>query len=167
MKLKVVLEQLEGKNVKLGSGVNFIYCGKVKDLSDIFEKEELKEEKRLEQMVDTWGKNVKYCENIIENENYNIKAIENMADMEEERKKSIIKGKKERLKGVEKDLEKNKLKLEKYTQLKKDFCPIYEREVIETYPSITEDATIIIFKGDEHGIYWNIKEYQRRNKGRG
>lgn len=41
---------------------------------------------------------------------------------------------------------------------------IQEREVIETYPSIAENACIVIIEGDEIGDYWSPDEYERSDK---
>ena len=38
------------------------------------------------------------------------------------------------------------------------------REIIEVYPSITEDKTIVIFDGDERGKYWDRSETLKGRK---
>ena len=170
MQLKEVLKKLDGEhtNVKIGSKINYIYCGKVKDFSILFKNEEIKEEKRIKTMLETYESNVAYLTRMLEDEKYNKKVIERMEISEElsaEQKKGIIKGKTEKIQKYNKDLQNNKARLAEYIQLKKDFCAIYDREVLEIYPSITENATIIIIKGGEQGRYWNSKEYKRLNKG--
>lgn len=36
--------------------------------------------------------------------------------------------------------------------------PYRTRQIVETYPSITEDKIIAIFEGDESGKYWDYRE---------
>ena len=42
--------------------------------------------------------------------------------------------------------------------------PYRTREVIETYPSISEDKIIAIFEGDESGKYWDYREVLKEAK---
>ena len=47
----------------------------------------------------------------------------------------------------------------------KEYTTISSREIKETYPSITEKATIVIFEGVEAGWAWDSREYEEYRKG--
>lgn len=58
---------------------------------------------------------------------------------------------------AEQEVEKLKCKI-------KECNTFLDREVIETYQSITENAMIIIIEGEDRGSCWTCEEFERENK---
>ena len=161
MKLKEFLENIDG-NVKLGSGVNFIYCGEIKDLTDLFKQEEEKSLTRIIDSIERYTNHVTNNAELIETLKSDIESIKRVSSdiLDDVKKEDIIKAKLKAIKKAERDGRDYQRKLSSLKEEQADFCPIYDREVLETYASILEpNTTIVIFKGREVGKYWTIKEY--------
>ena len=40
------------------------------------------------------------------------------------------------------------------------YIPVFDREVLETYDRVVDDALVIIIEGSERGNYWTLDEYR-------
>lgn len=149
--LKQVLKKYEGKEVKLGSGTCFVYCGIVNDdicdILDRYSKEEYEaakislfnKEEYKKDFERIWEKKWKERdEERISVEVFEInKAKDWLATL------ISIKNKRERI---------------------ENWMDFIYRNVKEIYQSdVEEGVTIILFDGIEQGKYWNREEYDKAN----
>ncbi len=163
MTVKEVLATLSG-NVKIGSGVNFIYCGEIIDLTDLFKQEEEKSIVRINSGIEAYTNYATNNTDLIETLKSDIESIKRVSSdiLDDIKKEEIIKGKLSAIKKAEKDGRGYRRNLAELREEQANFCPIYDREVLETYASILEpNTTIVIFKGREMGKYWTIEEYKK------
>lgn len=152
MKLRELAESCE--NVKIGTPAGgFIYCGDIKkiDYNAIDIKNVIK--------IATYISN---CKVMIE------RNISKLNNPEEEYEKYIsLKADKKRLTydkwihKLERDLKTKKKGVVNGAENLINYISISDREVIETYPSIMENSTIVIIEGNEVGDAWTTEEYER------
>lgn len=152
MKLYELTDSCE--NVKIGTPAGgFIYCGDIKKIDF----------------------NAVDIENVIKVANYisNCKVIierntNKLNNPEEEYEKYLsLKADKKRLTydkwihKLERDLKTKKKGIVNGAENLINYISISDREVIETYPSIMENSTIVIIEGNEVGDAWTTEEYER------
>lgn len=152
MKLRELAESCE--NVKIGTPADgFIYCGDIKkiDYNAIDIKNVIK--------IATYISN---CKVMIE------RNTSKLNNPEEEYEKYIsLKADKKRLTydkwihKLERDLKTKKKGVVNGAENLINYISISDREVIETYPSIMENSTIVIIEGNEVGDAWTTEEYER------
>lgn len=156
------IDYFRGKEIKIGSGVGFVYCGTCYDfmprIMDYLSKRELNDlkakHKKAVMMLDTLD------------DRYSLKierCVESFAG--EGKSQSKIDKK---IKDIEKQKqrEKTQLTLSKKNYLNKiiNFSYFNLREVTEIYKSIDRNVNIIIFEGKEIGQYWDAEEFKRDEK---
>ena len=164
MTVKEVLDTIDG-NVKLGAGVNYIYCGEVKDLTDLFKQEEATSLDRITNLIEAYTNHISNNDLTIDSLKYDIESLKRVSSdiLDDVKKTEIIKGKTNAIKKAERNGRDYRRKLASLKEEQADFCPIYDREVVDVYPSTLEpNTTIVIFKGGEIGKYWTIKEYNEK-----
>ena len=156
------IDYFRGKEIKIGSGVGFVYCGTCYDfmprIMDYLSKRELNDlkekHKKAVMMLDTLD------------DRYNLK-IERCVESFTGEGKSQSKIDK-KIKDIEKQKkrEKTQLTLSKRNYLNKisNFSYFNLREVTEIYKSIDRNVNIIIFEGKEIGQYWDAEEFNRDEK---
>ena len=155
MTVKEVIEEYQGKEIKIGGGTGFIWCGLVDDITpkliDYLSNEEYK---RLIDLKEGYEYHLEHFEELWE------KRFENNEINKQQKKK--YKSPKAMKEEKEKD-KKNTLKqIDKTTRKINEFTPFDSREVKEIYLSIINpDVSIIIFEGDINGMYWDREEVEK------
>lgn len=166
MGLKEALKDYKGKNVKLGSSASFVYCGEVTDdinklLDDLAQQELMRIVKRCQSLQSARARHDELWNQRLErrtDEFYKLahKSYWTMDQMSLKHKRMIEKFEKEKAHDLM-VIERNLRTLPKQIETWKSYT---ERKVREIYPSLLEDATIIIFEGEERGNYWTVEEYK-------
>lgn len=171
MKLKEVLNNMNGETVKLGSASNFVFCGKVdentegtliklsaEELDSL--KNRLKLTKRHDKNFDQiWDMKLKgqleLLEKNAEKHSYSI------SEKEQKKRELIAKHNKAR----DKDRKLTDKRLASLPERIKNFTNFTERKVLDRYAS-EFGGSIIIFEGEEYGQYWTVEEYEEANNGK-
>lgn len=148
--------RITNKNVKLGTkGSSFIYCGDVKDIdTNMLDRESVL--KRVSYIAESQVVLGRIERKLKRPEAYYKKYLDSAIGVPMSYEKWLAQlehDKIARTNGID-----NGWRKLAHHKLMKD------REVLETYPSIAENACIVIIEGDEVGDYWTIEEYERSNK---
>lgn len=148
--------KMTDQNVKIGTnGGGFIYCGNIKDidLNQLDKDSILKKVAYISDCQIMLGRiGAKLKSPKLYYERYCAATIGK--PLNREKWLTQLKHEKEvKNRGIETSC----YKLANYKRMK-------EREVVETYPSIAENACIVIIEGDEIGDYWSPDEYERSEK---
>lgn len=144
------------KNVKLGTkGGSFLYCGNIKGLdTNMLDRESvLKRVSYIAESQVTLGRIERKLKRSEANYKKYLDSAIGVPMPYEKRLAQLEHDKIARTNGIENGW----VKLAHHKLMK-------DRKVLETYPSITENACIVIIEGDEVGDYWSIEEYERSNK---
>lgn len=167
MKLKEVLEKMQGKDIKVGANSGYFYCGncdentpgEVKRAGDLYIS-------RYKKRLNKAKYHKKYFENYWTRKKYQHMSLfyKRKADgLTDKTEDDIIKGLRE-LK--ESDLDKTNHEIERMQNLIGEHQGMLAREVQDVYRSIIGDGYIIIVAGDEVGEYWTREEYDTGVTGR-
>ena len=148
--------KMTDQNIKLGTkGGGFVYCGNVKDID--FAKLDINNILRKVGYISECQKIMRRINNDLirpkaSYEKYRVNCI-GTPILYEFWKNQLVHEIEVKKAGITRECN----KLAHYKQMK-------EREVIETHPSIAENACIVIIEGDEIGDYWSLGEYERSDK---
>lgn len=166
MTLKETLKTYKGKTVKLGSGNAFVYCGEVTD--DICDELDKMAEQELKRIIkrskslqsararhdEIWNlKLIRRTEDFYRMANHQHWTIDQMGLKHKRMIEQFDAEKAHDLMVIDRNLQALPEQIATWKSYTK-------RKVKETYPSFLEDATIIIFEGEERGNYWTVEEYK-------
>lgn len=157
-----VKDYMKGR-IKLGSecGSGFIFCGTPNMATEeVLNKVAYERYKAVNEYLRTSKAGVERLKQRITDLEYDIKALSREKKMAFDYAK-VIEAKKEQVEHAKEELQNKQKMVDDYQEEVNNFKPIQEREIIETYESVTEKATIVIYKGKEMGKWWSCREYER------
>lgn len=172
MILKEKLERMIPRNinVKIGSGTQFIYCGKcdeniLETIARISQDYYFKLTDKIQELESYLANFDDYWEERME------RSIRQWINSKEKRPtdRMLEKYKEKLLIKKEEDMKFNLDLLKKKQDEEKNFTSFLMRKVIKSYPSIDSDEIaiygdikIIIIEGKERGKYWTIEEFREK-----
>lgn len=160
MKLKEVLKLYQGKQIKIGADISFMYCEICdENIWDIIQKLSDERHKFIQQKLINYKE---YLKNFDKFWNEKLQRQLNNAKLNKLNRFEIQELKERWQFEKTEDYRIMKARLEKYTEFNNNWIPFLEREVLETYDSIIYDCKIIKIEGKEIGNFWDKDEYNKR-----
>lgn len=164
MTVREMLKENIGKNIKIGGGTSFIYCGFVDEYScKLMDYLSELEYKRLQECKKGYQYHLDHFDEIWDGR------IKNAMKKADEDKKMTPKKKQKKMEELltqrEKDFPRTQNALNKTIYKIDNFVSFNDRQITKSYKSILEkDVMIFIFDGDVDGLYWDKAECDRSQR---
>lgn len=166
MKLKEVLKNHMGENVKLGASSSFVYCGMAD--AGIFETVEMLSQKELQKKAKAFETrkrkgHIYFMKRWSEKLNRGLRRLRYEATANGWTKEQVEARTKEFFKDFEQRKERDRQRVESgedVAERLQGWVGFLDRKVKEVYEGF-DGETIIIFEGNELGAYWTFEEYER------